>query len=290
MVFFQAHRIAEAIRYDRMDTLQKLLAKGADPNAHEEYGRMPLELAALKGNVTAAALLIAAGASADMIYQDGTLLHIAAARGNVALAKLFLEKFPDMKSGLDDGRNTPLHLAAAAGHAEMVTFLIDAGFDPAVKNAENRNALYMAQRKSHPDVIEILEAYHEKNPLPRPVLPRQIAEAAPQADTPAAPAAAGNTTDGWHVLADDRIAHVTLDAAIGYKITEIFNFAARERTRLYHNLETRAESAESRDFDDIAEKAPLEEALERLRAAGRLVGADAVYTRGIGKPPARRSG
>jgi len=283
MVFFQAHRIAEAIRYDRMDTLQKLLAKGADPNAHEEYGRMPLELAALKGNVTAAALLIAAGASADMIYQDGTLLHIAAARGNVALAKLFLEKFPDMKNGLDDGRNTPLHLAAAAGHAEMVTFLIDAGFDPAVKNAENRNALFMAQRKSHPDVIEILEAYHEKNPLPRPVLPRQIAPAA-------VPAAAEQTPDGWHVLADDRIAHVTLDAAIGYKITEIFNFAARERTRLYHNLETRAESAESRDFDDIAEKAPLEDALERLRAAGRLVGADAVYTRGIGKPPARRSG
>lgn len=216
-----------------MDTLQKLLAKGADPNAHEEYGRMPLELAALKGNVTAAALASGGG-----------------------------------------------------GHAEMVTFLIDAGFDPAAKNAENRNALYMAQRKSHPDVIEILEAYHEKSPLPRPVLLQQIAEAAPQA----ASAAAGNTPDGWHVLADDRIAHVTLDAAIGYKITEIFNFAARERTRLYHNLETRAESAESRDFDDIAEKAPLEEALERLRTAGRLVGADAVYTRGIGKPPARRSG
>lgn len=285
MIFFQAHRIAEAVRNGKTDDLKKLLAKGADANACEEYGRAPLELATLKGNIEAAVLLVDAGARPDMMYEDGTLLHVAAARGHIALAKLFLEKFPDMKSALDDAGNSPLHLAAEAGHAEMVTFLIDAGFDPALKNKGNRNALYLAQKKSHPDVIEILEAYHAENPLPRPAMPKAVMIALP------APAAADAvaTDAGWHVLDEARIAHVHTDGAIGYKVTEVFNFAARERTRIYQNLATRAEAVESRDFDDIAEKAPLEDALGRLRAAGGTVDADAVHTRAIGKP-ARRGG
>jgi ankyrin repeat protein len=283
MIFFQAHRIAQAIKDDNMADLQKLLAKGADPNAREEYSRMPLELAVTRGNLVAAIRLIAAGASPEMAYEDGTLLHVAAARGDVEMARLLLEKFPDMAQAQDDGRNTPLHLAAAAGHAEMVTFLIDAGFDPARKNGDNRTALYLAQKKSHPDVIEILEAYHQKNPLPKPVLPRQIEQVAETA----APEAAAKT--GWHKLSDERIAHVIFDDAIGYKTTEIFNFAARERTRLYQNLETRVETAETQGFDDLTEKAPLEEALAQLRTKGGTAEEGAVYGRSLGKPTPRRN-
>lgn len=279
MMFFQAHRIAEAIKNDRMDDLKKLLEKGADPNAREEYGRMPLELAVLRGNLPAVQLLIGAGASPEMAYEDGTLLHVAAARGFLDIARLLLQTFPGAVAKRDDGRNTALHLAAAAGHAEIVTFLIDAGFDPAEKNGNNRNALYLARKQSHPDVIEILEAYHAQNPLPKPALPRQI-EALPETQD-AAP--------DWRKLSDERIARVTHDAAIGYRMTEIFNFAARERTRLYQNLETRAETAETRAFDEIAEKTPLEEALSQLRALGGTVEEDAVYSRSIGKPQARRA-
>ena len=124
-------------------------------------------------------LLIGAGASPEMAYEDGTLLHVAAARGFLDIARLLLQTFPGAVAKRDDGRNTALHLAAAAGHAEIVTFLIDAGFDPAEKNGNNRNALYLARKQSHPDVIEILEAYHAQNPLPKPALPRQI-EALPE--------------------------------------------------------------------------------------------------------------
>lgn len=281
MIFFQAHRISQAIQNDRMDDLKKLLDKGANPNAREEYSRMPLELAVKHGNLPAAILLIGAGASREMAYEDGTLLHVAAARGYVEIARLLLEKFPGIGDALDGGRNTPLHLAAAAGHAEMVTFLIDAGFDPAAKNADNRHALYLAKKKSHPDVIEILEAYHIQNPLPKPALPRQIEQLPPPQDRDEARA-------DWRKLSDDRIARVTVDAAIGYKTTEIFNFAARERTRLYQNLETRGETSETQQFDDLTEKAPLEDALARLRGMGGTVEEGAVYGRGLGKPSAHR--
>lgn len=278
MIFFQAHRISQAIQNGRMDDLEKLLGKGADPNAREEYGRMPLELAVLRGNLPAALLLIGAGASRDMAYEDGSLLHVAAARGYVKIAALLLEKFPDMADEEDSAGNTPLHLAAQAGHAEMVTFLIDAGFDPARKNAGNRTALYLAQVKSHPDVIEILEAYHQKNPLPKPVLPKQVVEE-PMREAPA---------ESWHRLSDTRIAHVVFDKAIGYRTTEIFNFAVRERTRLYQNVETRMETSETHPFDDLSEKAPIEDALARLRAEGSTLGEGAAYGRTLDKPAAPR--
>jgi uncharacterized protein (DUF1778 family) len=282
MIFFQAHRVAQAIQNNRLDDLRKLLEKGADPNAREDYGRLPLELAVARGNLSAASMLIEAGAARDMHYEDGTLLHVAAARGYVDIARLLLAKFPDIAEGLDSARNTPLHLAAAAGHADMVTFLIDAGIDPAVKNAENRAALYLARKKSYPDVVEILEACHARNPQPKPALPRGIGPLP----------ATGQGTEGmpqWRKLSDTRIACVTLDAAIGYKITEIFNFTARERTRLYQNLETRAETTETHPFDDLTEKLPLEDALSRLRGMGGDVPEEAVYGRSLDKPAARRA-
>ena len=291
MVWFAASRIAEAIREDRIDDLRNLLVnKKANPNASEEYGRTPMELAVRKGNAEALQLLIDAGADTQMNYEDGTLLHVAAERGHIAAARLLIETYPYMLSAEDDRRNTPLHIAANAGYAEMVTFLIDSGANPALKNKENRTPLYLAQKQSHPDVIEILQAYHEANPLPKPAMPRQIEAAraaAPRQIETAAPLqidAAANDDGSWRKLADDRIAHVTVEAPIGYKITEIFNFSARERTRIYHNLETRLDSAQTQGFDEIPEKAPIEDALARLRMLGGTAEEGAIHARPLGKP------
>ncbi len=283
MVWFAASRIADAIREGRIDDLRELLVrKKANPNACEEYSRTPMELAVRKGSAEALQLLIDAGADTQMNYEDGTLLHVAAGRGHMAVARLLIERYPSMLSAEDDGRNTPLHIAAHAGHAEMVTFLIDCGANPALKNKENRTALYLAQKQSHPDVIEILEAFHEANPLPKPTLPRGIE--AVRAAAPQQIDAVPNDDDGWRKLADDRIARVTVETPIGYKITEIFNFSARERTRIYHNLETRQDAAHTQGFDEIPEKASIEEALARLRALGGTAEEGMIHARPLGKP------
>lgn len=283
MVWFAASRIAEAIREDRIDDLRNLLVtKKANPNASEEYGRTPMEIAVRKGSVAALQLLIDAGASTQLNYGSGTLLHEAAQRGHLDVAKLLVQQYPDMVSSRDDDRNTPLHVAAYAGSDAVVTFLIDSGADPALKNRENRTALFMAQKGAHPDVIEILEAFHEKVPLPKPTLPRQI-EAA-RAATPLQIEEAANDDGSWRKLADDRIAHVTVETPIGYKITEIFNFSARERTRIYHNLETRQDAAQTQGFDEIPEKASIEDALGRLRALGGTAEEGSIHARPLGKP------
>ncbi len=77
-------------------------------------------------------------------------------------------------------------------------------------------------------------------------------------------------SDAWRKLPGERIAHVAVEEAIGYRITEIFNFSAREKTTLYRNLESNAETVETRGFDAIGDKTPIEQALEELRKRGGI--------------------
>lgn len=254
MIFFQASKLANAIKSGDNARLKELLEKGANPEACEEFGRKPLERAVWCGNAEAVELLLAHNAKNSMNWHNGTLLHLAASYGRVEIADMLLKKWPEMLKEEDHHFNTALHIAAESGYAEMVTFLIDKGIDPATKNMENRTALFLAEKNKHQDVVDILVAFQEKVPPPKPALPKKLAQA--QGD------------DGWTKLADDRIAHVTTEKGIGYRVTEIFNFAARERTTLYQNMATRAETAVIRNFDDIPEKAPLEEALSVLQQKG----------------------
>lgn len=254
MIFFQASKLANAIDGADHARLQALLEKGANTEACEEFGRKPLERAVWRGNAEAVKILLSHNAQKDMNRHDGTLLHLAASYGRVEIADMLLQKWPEMLKEEDHHFNTALHAAAESGYAEMVTFLIDRGMDPATKNRENRTALFLAEKNKHQDVVDILAAFQEKVPPPKPSLPKKLAQA--QAD------------EGWTKLADDRIARVTTEKEIGYRVTEIFNFAARERTTLYQNMATRAETAVIRNFDDIAEKAPIEEALTVLQQKG----------------------
>lgn len=257
MILFQASKISNAIHREDHARLEELLKKGANPNATEDMRRCPLELAVHIGNAKAVDLLIAYDAAPDMTWGDGSLLHVAAANGRVDIAQKLIEKWPEMLHKEDHHFNNALHVAAERGYAEMVSFLIDRGLDPHGKNRENRTPLFLAEKAKHQDVIDILTAYLASIETPKLPLPQKLAAAqnsAPQ--------------DAWRQLDTDKIAHVKTEEALGYRITEIFNFTARERTTLFHNLATRSETAVIRNFDDISEKAPLEEALAELHKRG----------------------
>ena len=257
MVWFQATKIANAIRREDHAGLEELLKKGANPNATEDMRRCPLELAVHMGNLSAVKLLIAYDAAPDMNWHDGTLLHVAADNGRVDIAKELIAKWPTMLHGEDPHFNTPLHAAAARGYAVMVTFLLDQGLNPHAKNRENRTPLFLADKAKHQDVIEILTAYLASIETPQLPMPQKVAAVHK-----------GAAPDEWQQLGEDTVAHIKTEAALGYKITEIFNFTARERTTLFQNLATRSETAVIKNFDEISEKAPLEEALSQLQKRG----------------------
>lgn len=257
-IFFKKSRMRDAIEKDKIEVVRTLLDNGVNPEACDDYGRSFLYIAVLHGRQDIAELLIAHGAKAeDTIKNPMKIMHLAADIGAVEMGKILLKSNPELMHLRDRRGNTPLHVAAAEGNTDFVLFLIAQGADPNAKNLENRTPLYAAQKKEHHEVVKILE--HYQPPSPRP-------EKLPNLPPPAA--VKPENTAQWRKLEGESIARVRTEHAIGYKLTEVFNFTTRERTRLYQNLETRAETVETRAFDDITEKAPLEEALRHLAASG----------------------
>ena len=104
-------------------------------DAMTEDGRTALHLAALGGNVPSVRLLMAHGADVDLPRpggdaEGGTPLHIAAEHNRLAVAKLLLEAGaePERRTGKRD--ESPLDLAPAKGHLDMVRLLLAHGSSP----------------------------------------------------------------------------------------------------------------------------------------------------------------
>lgn len=267
MVLFGRNRIIYAIAHAENAEVKALLDKGVDASATDTEGRPLLYHAISNGNRDAARLLLDKGARVDAPDGgEGTLLHAAARNGSVEICQMLLDKNPALLNKKNSTGSTAMHAAAERGHEDVIRFLVSQGANPAEKNYNNRTPLYIAQQHRQEDAATLL----------RGLMP----VAAP---APAAEAAAPEAETGlWRKLPGERIARVTEEPAIGYRITEIFNFAARERTTLYQNLATNAETVETRGFDQIGDKTGLEQALGELRQRGGVSTASSLN--GLSKP------
>lgn len=108
------------------ETVTLLLAQGADPLARSRnaMANTPLHaaLAGAESELVVRALL-AGGGSAVLAAASGvTPLHLAAARGNRALAELLLAHGADARAAMDDGKR-PHEIAAERGHADVADWL-----------------------------------------------------------------------------------------------------------------------------------------------------------------------
>ena len=126
---------------DKKNQVAMLGAHGADLNARDVYGAMPLHYAAIFGYTDVAAELLTWGASIDARDMEGV---------------------------------TPLHMAACEGQADTVQFLLAQGADPTLKTtaeAKNRGVTIPAASTArdnallfgHTETAELL-----KEEVPRP--------------------------------------------------------------------------------------------------------------------------
>ena len=177
--------------HGRPEAVLTLLSNGADARVVDFEGNTPMHHAARSSDPGVAAVLRDSGASVSDINFDGyTPLGIACLSANWRLARFLLERgaYPEPedatpalvaaasiddddpagvtllikhKSNLDvsgrDGR-TALHVAAYAGHVDIVTTLLAAGADALILDAQARSPLLEAARGGQLDTFEALLA------------------------------------------------------------------------------------------------------------------------------------
>ena len=178
-----------AIELDNPRAIQDLLRRGFDPNTVNPAGQYGLIVAIRSGAVNAAAALIKAPDTKvevrtlqdesplmfaalkgylelckQLIQRDADVnktgwapLHYAAANGHADVITLLLENYayPDAES---PNGTTPLMMAAMYGNAASVSVLLAGGADPSLKNHLGLNALDFAQRGSRPDALALIAA------------------------------------------------------------------------------------------------------------------------------------
>ena len=124
-----------------------LLASGA------ALGAPPLVEAALAGDAARVDRLLAAGADPDAHdAARNTALIYAARDGRFAMAKNLIRRGATV-NWIDGEGVTALILASFKGHVRLAKLLLDHGADPAIRDRWNRTALDYALRRGPDDPI-----------------------------------------------------------------------------------------------------------------------------------------
>ncbi len=184
-----ADELLRTLRTDDARTASALLARGADPNAPDAKGQVPLYLAlrdgapavarvliaspalqidatnpanetplmmaALRGDLEATQLLLRRGAQVNR--SGWTPLHYAASGPEPRVVALLLESGAAIEA-LSPNRTTPLMMAAGYGAIDGAVLLLERGADAKVRNDAGLSAADFARRAGRDRLAERLDA------------------------------------------------------------------------------------------------------------------------------------
>jgi len=136
------------------DAFSRFINDGVHVSTRNKLGETLLYVAAEKGQLEIAKLLIAKGADAKALTPNGeTVLHAASMIESSALMTALIEAGADVNAANRDGE-TPLHWAALTGTFLAVKALADAGADLNVQDTRTGNTPLHAA-VSHDDIALI---------------------------------------------------------------------------------------------------------------------------------------
>jgi 26S proteasome non-ATPase regulatory subunit 10 len=93
---------------------------------------------------------------------ERSLLHVAAAAGHAQVVQLLTDGVDLNSSGINSGDEegwTPLHSAVSTGSGDVVEVLLRSGADVQIANAGGRTALHYAASKGHADIARLLVSH-----------------------------------------------------------------------------------------------------------------------------------
>jgi len=134
-----------AVKEGRKEIVELLLAHGADVNVKDRWGRTPLDYARQKKNEEIIRLL---STKVTSLYQAMQL-------GDVAKVKVFLEQGADVNAKNENGQ-TPLLLAAQNNDVNTAKLLISAGADVNIKNNAGQTSIDIALSQGNKEIIKLL--------------------------------------------------------------------------------------------------------------------------------------
>lgn len=139
----------------RWGSLINDLAAATERNSVREANKA-LQAAAEQGDVEAVLAMLAHGADADSMGEDGRNAVINAAwRGRSQIVRILLQRGAATELS-DDRERTPLLWAAINGHAEVVSELVASGANPNHRDASGTTPLIRAAWNGHTDVVRML--------------------------------------------------------------------------------------------------------------------------------------
>ncbi len=143
-----------AVTFDQPATVERLLARGFDPNTPNEKGVTGL-LLALQSESPKVAMVLAKHPQTQLNAQNNageTPLMLAAINNQLELARVLVERGADVnKPGW-----TPLHYAATRGHREMMRLLLDNDAYIDSEAANGSTPLMMAAYSAPPLAVKLL--------------------------------------------------------------------------------------------------------------------------------------
>lgn len=247
------------------EILAILLDKGVDINSRDFASMTPLHHAChhkkMEDEREKIQDLVFFGA--DLAAQDDlgmTPLHYYALSGkNHAILKLLVDEGADINARDMSGR-TPLHVAVERGDFGVIRQLILLGADVDLRTVAGKNPRNIAVERNMIFLAKFLDRMEKE-----------------------AHKAKQRHLNHWKVLGEEKIARTQTEPAIGYRFTEVFNFASRSYTQIASNLETGAESMVMKSFDEMHDHHMIELAHAQLVLLGGAVDAHSVRGR-VSKP------
>jgi ankyrin repeat protein len=148
---------------DRTETVQQLIAMGADVNKANNNGETPLFIAVAHFNVEIVKALLDAGAdpNAKNLSGCGPLTKVAGARFHKEeenlRAKEIVKLLCAKGARVQDFIHSMLRNAARNGNTQLVIDLLKLGADPTKGSSSfNNSALHQAAKKGHEDTVALL--------------------------------------------------------------------------------------------------------------------------------------
>ena len=139
--------LVQAAELGRVNVVHHMLREGISASQKDENGNTPLHFAALRGNVEMMKILLAAGADPNATNTIGNvpLLNAVSNQQSEEVVSLLLKhgaKVPQTYAFT--GGNTLLHFAARYGNSTTCELLLDAGADIHAKNVQGETPLFFS--------------------------------------------------------------------------------------------------------------------------------------------------